>query len=212
MWRFASPGLLLLLFGCVGYNTSGYNTWWNAPFTTGSNPNRPTVDSENMFRVMGGQVAPTPLHPESGDIWPGPTRPTPTLQQLEQSGSLTPEPQQPSLGSPLSRGTAPNQPPSLPPQGTTGSSTPPSSNQIGVVQPPRVRPPRMPSAPPTIAREPGGRIVNTPTGTGVTTGGGAGYQTMTLPGGGTAIVVPNGNGTSTVIKPDGTIQTIPTPK
>jgi hypothetical protein len=70
----------------------------------------------------------------------------------------------------------------------------------------------MPAAPPTIAREPGGRIVNTPIGTGVTTGGGAGYQTMTLPGGGTAIVVPNGNGTSTVIKPDGTIQTIPTPK
>ena len=208
MWRFASRGLLLLLLSGCG----GYSTWWNAPFTTGSNPNRPSVDSENMFRVMGGQPTPAPLRPESGDIWPGRTRPTPTLQQLEQSGSLTPEPQQPTLGSPLSRGTAPNEPPSLPPQGTTGSSTPPSSNQAGVVRAPRVRPPRMPSAPPAIARQPGGQIVNTPTGTGVTTGGGAGYQTMTLPGGGTAIVVPNGNGTSTVIKPDGTIQTIPTPK
>jgi hypothetical protein len=206
MWRLASLGLVLLLSGC------GYNTWWNAPFTTGSNPNRPAVESENMRRVMGGRVAPVPLQPEAGDIWPGPTKPEPTLQQLEQSGSLTPEPEQPSLGSPLSRGTAPGQPPSLPPQGTAGSSTPPSSNQAGVVQSPPVRPPGRPAAPAAIARGPAGQIVNTPTGTGVTTGGGAGYQTMTLPGGGTAIVVPNGNGTSTVIKPDGTIQTIPTPK
>lgn len=206
MWRFASLGLLLLLSGC------GYNTWWNAPFTTGSNPNLPGVESETMRRVLGAQVAPAPLRPEPGDIWPGPTKPEPTLQELEQSGSLTPEPEQPVLGSPLSRGTAPAQPPSLPPQGTAGSSTPPSSNQAGVVQAPPVRPPGKPSAPATIAREPGGQIINTPTGTGVTTGGGAGYQTMTLPGGGTAIVVPNGNGTSTVIKPDGTIQTIPTPK
>jgi ABC-type hemin transport system ATPase subunit len=35
---------------------------------------------------------------------------------------------------------------------------------------------------------------------------------MTMPGGGSAIVVPNGNGTSTVIKSDGSIETIPTPK
>jgi len=46
----------------------------------------------------------------------------------------------------------------------------------------------------------------------VTTGGTQGYQTMTTPGGGSAIVVPNGNGTSTVIKSDGSIETIPTPK
>lgn len=208
MWRFASLSLVLLLAGCGG----GYNTWWNAPFTTGSNPNRPTVNSETMRRVLGGQVAAVPLHPEPGDIWPGPAKPEPTLQQLEQSGSLTPEPEQPTPGSPLSRGTAPTQPPSLPPQGTTGSSTPPPSNQAGVVRPPPVRPPGKPSSPPAIARSPAGQIVNTPRGTGVTTGGGAGYQTMTMPGGGTAIVVPNGNGTSTVIRPDGTIQTIPTPK
>lgn len=208
MWRFASRGVvLLLLSGCTGYHT-----WWNAPFTTGSNPNLPRGDSETMRRVMGAQIAPATLRPESGDIWPGPSKPEPTLQELEQSGSLTPEPQQPTPGSPLSRGTAPQEPPSLPPQGTTGSSTPPSSNQSGVARLPSVQPPAKPSAPATISRGPGGQIVNTPTGTGVTTGGGAGYETMTLPGGGTAIVVPNGNGTSTVIKPDGTIQTIPTAK
>jgi hypothetical protein len=205
MWRFASVSLLLLS-GC------SYNTWWNAPFTTGYNPNRPDVVSENIRRALGQQVAPPPLRQEAGDIWPGRMKAEPTLQELEQSGSLTPEPEQPTLGSPLSRGTAPGQPPSLPPQGTAGSSTPPPSNQAGVVQPPRVRPPHTPAAPAPIAPPAGGQIVNTPTGTCVTTGGGAGYQTMTLPGGGTAIVVPNGNGTSTVIKPDGTIQTIPTPK
>lgn len=208
MPRFASLGVLvLLLSGCAEYNT-----WWNAPFTTGSNPNRPRGQSETMNRVVGGQVAPAALRPENGDIWPGQTRPEPTLQELEQSGSLTPEPQQPSLGSPLSRGTATDQAPTLPPQGATGSSTPPGSNQPGVMRSPRVRPSGSPAAPVTNPRAPGGQIVNTPTGTGVTTGGGAGYQTMTLPGGGTAIVVPNGNGTSTVIKPDGTIQTIPTAK
>jgi hypothetical protein len=206
MWRCASLGLLLLLTGC------GYNTWWNAPFTTGSNPNRPDVASENMRRALGQQVAPVPLRQEPGDIWPDKIKSEPTLQELEQTGSLTPEPEQPTLGSPLSRGTAQGQPPSLPPQGTQGSSTPPPSNQAGVVRLPPVHPSRKPTAPAAIAPQAGGQIVNTPTGTGVTTGGGAGYQTMTLPGGGSAIVVPNGNGTSTVIKPDGTIQTIPTPK
>ena len=46
---------------------------------------------------------------------------------------------------------------------------------------------------------------------GVTSGGTQGYQTMTTPRG-TAIVVPNGNGTSTVIHSDGRIETIPTPR
>ena len=49
-------------------------------------------------------------------------------------------------------------------------------------------------------------------GLGVTTGGTAKYQTIVTPGGGQSIVVPNGNGTSTVIHPDGTVETVPTPK
>ena len=32
------------------------------------------------------------------------------------------------------------------------------------------------------------------------------------PGGGQSIVVPNGNGTSTIIHPNGTVETMPTPK
>jgi hypothetical protein len=39
-----------------------------------------------------------------------------------------------------------------------------------------------------------------------------GVQTYTAPGGGTGIIVPNGNGTSTLIGPNGQVQTVPTPK
>jgi hypothetical protein len=64
-------------------------------------------------------------------------------------------------------------------------------------------------APP--ARDPAGRIVNAPSGPGVTSGGTSGYQTTTTPRG-SAIIVPNGNGTSTIIHPDGRIETVPTPR
>ena len=37
-------------------------------------------------------------------------------------------------------------------------------------------------------------------------------QTTTTPGGGSAIIVPNGNGTSTIIHSDGRIETVPTPR
>jgi len=72
----------------------------------------------------------------------------------------------------------------------------------------------VPSTGPSTARpapEPTGRIVNAPSGPSVTSGGTQGYQTTTTPRG-SAIIVPNGNGTSTVIHPDGRIETIPTPR
>ena len=75
--------------------------------------------------------------------------------------------------------------------------------------------PSMP-APPSVTNEPPapsrpGRVVNTPSGPGVTSGGTSGYQTLTTPQG-QAVIVPNGNGTSTVIHSDGRVETIPTPK
>ena len=66
MRRIAFTCLCLALPGC------GYNTWWNPPFTSGSNPNFPAGDSENMRRVTGEQVDSPMLTPEPGDIWPGP--------------------------------------------------------------------------------------------------------------------------------------------
>ncbi|HEY3849063.1 MAG TPA: hypothetical protein VGL95_18320 [Acetobacteraceae bacterium] len=210
MRRFAILGLVLMLAGC------GYRTWWEPPFTTGSQPYAPNGDAENVLRTKGADVNVPAMTPQPGDVWPGPVPPTPTLQELEQQGTGT-APEQPVPGSPLSRGVVPpgqesgQAEPSPPPQVSHGSSTPPGSNQPGLAPLPRqhaVAPPRVPSVPPPPAS---GQVVQTPSGPGVTTGGTQGYQTMTMPGGGSAIVVPNGNGTSTVIKSDGSIETIPTP-
>ncbi|HVC60016.1 MAG TPA: hypothetical protein VND19_06595 [Acetobacteraceae bacterium] len=211
MRRFATLGLVLMLAGC------GYRTWWSPPFFTGSQPYAPAGDAENLLRAKGDTVTVPPLTPQPGDVWPGPVPPTPTLQELEQQGDLGMGPEQPVPGSPLNRGAASQEPasgqppPGLPPQMSRGSSTPPGSNQPGLAPLPKqqaVVPSHGPSLPPPPAA---GQVVQTPSGPGVTTGGTQGYQTMTMPGGGSAIVVPNGNGTSTIIKSDGSIQTIPTP-
>jgi hypothetical protein len=216
MRRFATLGLVLMLAGC------GYQTWWNPPFTTGYLPYAPTGDAENMRRAKGDTVDVPPLTPQPGDVWPGPVPPTPTLQELEQQGMGT-APEQPVPGSPLSRGVVPQgqtpgqtpeqMPPSPPPRVSHGSSTPPGSTQPGLAPLPNEQPSSAPSArtAPPPAAAPYGQVVQTPSGPGVTTGGTQGYQTMTMPGGGSAIVVPNGNGTSTVINSNGSIQTIPTP-
>jgi hypothetical protein len=196
--------LTLALGGC------GYNTWWNPPLTGGFNPNQPANNSENVARVLGGSPAVEPMTTEPGDIWPGPLPPAPTLQDLESQGGLTPQPEQPVPGSPLNRGTMP----SVSPNPSNGSSTPPGNSQPGLPPlnpaPPLSSYASPPAAPPP--RSSGGQVIQTPGGPSVTTGGGPGYQTTISPGGGQSIVVPNGNGTSTVIHADGRIETIPTPK
>lgn len=209
MRRFTSLGLALVLAGC------GYQSWWNPPFYTVNQPYAPKGDAENLRRAQGASVQVQPLTPQAGDVWPGPIPPTPTLQELELQG-LESGPEQPVPGSPLNRGVVPplreEGPPSPPPSPTHGSSMPPGSVQPGLAPLPQqhgVAPGPAPQVPP--APQPG-QVVPTQEGPAVTTGGTQGYRTITLPGGGTAIVVPNGNGTSTVIKPDGSIETIPTPK
>jgi hypothetical protein len=199
MRRFAFTCLCLALPGC------GYSTWSDLPFTTGSNPHMPAGDSENMRRVMGVQADQPPLTPQAGNIWPGPLPPAPTLQDLEQQGT-PPGREQPVPGSPEFRQ---GQPP--PPPGR-GSSTPPGSNQPGLPAAPTPSAPATSSRVPPPARNPAGQVYQTPQGPAVTSGGGPGYQTITTPGGGSAIVVPNGNGTSTIIHSDGRIETVPTPK
>jgi hypothetical protein len=209
MRRIALASLCFTLSGC------GFDTWSNPPFSSGSNPHFPLGDSENLRRVTGEQFETPPLTPEPGDIWPGPLPPSPTLQDLEQGGGPQPGVEQPVPGSPLfQQNQAPGnqQPPNLPPPPPgRGSSTPPVANQPGLAPLPPPSPPRPTNTTPP-APNPGGQIVQTPQGPGVTTGGTSGYQTLTTPGGGTAIVVPNGNGTSTIIHSDGRIETVPTPK
>ncbi len=191
MRRIVLLGLLLGLAGC------GYNTWDNLPFTTGSNPNLPAGDSENMRRAMGQEPNIQPLTPEAGNVWPGPIKPPPTLQDLETQSGQPVEP--------------------LPP---VGSSTPPPSNQPKFPPLPGAAPSAtlpgqsaVTGLPNANAPSPAGQVYQTNKGPSVTTGGTSGYQTLTTPGSpGQSIVVPNGNGTSTIIHPNGTVETVPTPK
>jgi hypothetical protein len=183
--------LLLTLTGCGG----GFNTWHDLPFSTGSNPNLPPGNSENMRRVMGETANVQPLTPEPGDVWPGPIRPPPTLQDLESTGGQPGQPLAPAGSStPLMPSTVPIMP--LPSQ-TPSTRLPAPSSVTG--------------APSAQAPQPG-QVVPTNQGLGVVTGGTAKYQTIITPGGGQSIVVPNGNGTSTIIRTDGTVETVPTPK
>jgi hypothetical protein len=205
MRRIASLTLALILSGC------GYKTWWNPSFAGGYNPNLAVSDSENMRRVQGQEPSVPPLTTEPGDIWPGPLAPAPTLKDLEATGGLTSQPEAPVPGSPLSRGTGGPYPS---PNPYAGSSPPPATAQPDFSTPRPASPLSSYASPPASpsAHGPAGQVIQTPNGSVVTTGGGSGYQTTTTPGGGQSIIVPNGNGTSTVIHSDGRIETIPTPK
>jgi hypothetical protein len=192
--------LASLLSGC------GYNTWWNPPFTTGFNPNRPASSSENMERALGHEPSVSPLKTEIASIWPGPVPPPTTLKDLQDVGVTASQP-----GTAVTPDSGTRYPS---PQPVMGSGTPPGSAQPNPSK--RSAMPPVPSyaQPPAAPPAPGqaGQVIQTQEGPAVTTGGGSAYQTTTNPGGGQSIVVPNGNGTSTVIHPDGRIETIPTPK
>ncbi|MBV9653486.1 MAG: hypothetical protein JOZ42_02875 [Acetobacteraceae bacterium] len=196
MRRFALFGLLLVLCDC-----SGFGEFIGDTHTYETNPNAPFGNSETLRRVSGVETTTEPLMPEPGNIWPDVVSPTPTLQDLEKSGNETTPAPSPDM--------TPYQPDHRQPR--PGSSTPPGSNQPGLAPPLQLPPQPAPPVSSVPASPRAGQTVQTPSGTGVTTGGTSAYQTLTTPGG-TAIVVPNGNGTSTVIRPDGTVETIPSPR
>lgn len=201
----ASLALALLLSGC------GYKTWWNPPFTGGFSPNKPVSAIENMGRVQGEEPSVLPLKTEAGRIWPGPLPPPLTLQDLQSTAGLTSQSEAPVLGTPLKRAGGS---PYLSPNRTTGGSVAPGNAQSDIANS-RPAPPLPSYAAPAVplpARGSVGRVIETPQGPAVSLGGSPGYQTTTTPGGGQSIVVPNGNGTSTVIHPDGNIETIPMPR
>jgi hypothetical protein len=188
MRRIALLVLLLSLTGC-----SGFGKFIGDTHTFRSDPNMPPGDSENMRRVSGQDSTQQALTPEPGNIWPPPAGPMPTLMDLEKQSP------------PSSQGAVPS------PAPTVGSSSPPTSGLGAVSTPPPPRGASIPTVRSSGSTPPSS--YQTPAGTAVTTGGGPGYSTTTTPGGGgQSIVVPNGNGTSTIIHSDGTVETVPTPK
>jgi len=165
-------GLALLLSGC-----SGAGDFIGDTFSPYSNPNRPLGDSETLQRVNGGApVQPPPLLPEAGNVWPGPVKIQPSLQDVMQQGGA------------VGPGGLP--PPNVPPAPALKPLPPGVAPETNFPPLPKVT---IPPAPP-LGTAPLSRVPQTPAGT----------ELSTKP-----IVIDNGNGTSTIIKPDGTIETVP---
>jgi hypothetical protein len=176
----------LLLSGCSG---SGFMRYQEDTFTLPwQNPNAPVGSSENFQRAkLGAKTMGTPLLTEAGDIWPGPPLPVPTLKDLQkqQMAEINNQAGNPGAGlTPL---------PALP-------SLP--GYEIAPQEPGHAAP----------AQTFSGNVVPLAGGRGAPLTGGENYKEI---GGGnglpSSIVVPNGNGTSTVIGPTGNVTTIPTP-
>ncbi len=196
------PRVALVGLSCLSLAGCGFHAWDRPPFVTGSDPYLPAGDSENMRRAQGLTSAPAPLTTEPGNVWPGPLPPQPTLADLvkqESQGKLAATPQLP--------GPQPQAPAIPAPQ---SSLAPPPVVQpiVPAIPPvPQVAVPSGAQTPP-----PAGPVLQTPQGPAVTSGGTGTFKSVTMPNGMTGIVVPNGNGTNTIILSNGTVQTVPAPK
>lgn len=195
----------LLLSGCAGVGNYLHSTL--DPF---GDPNAPHGYALNMQRARGNQVAVAPIMPQAGDIWPGKVRPIPTLSDIQQHMN-TP------LGQEYQNQYGRRTPAHQPAAGANryghainSSSTPPRSVQSGVPSQPTI-----PVTPPTPAPMIGarhdfavGQTLMGPSGpAGVVTGSSNGrYQTVApINGSGGGILIPNGNGTATLIQPNGQV-------
>ena len=194
MRRFAPIVLpILLLAGCasyVGNPADGLGGFLGDTFSWRGNSNRPSVDSANARRVMGVEVEAEPLREESGNIWPGPLPPARSMSDLQRDLGGTPAP--------------------IDAMPARGSSTPLATMAAPPAAPRAIAP--QPAPQPAVAALPAGRVLQTPAGPATTNIGTNGVETFTLPTGRTGIVMPNANGTLTLIGPDGTTQTIPAPR
>lgn len=174
-----------------------------------SNPNLPAGANETLLHSQGKELALDPLLTEPGNIWPAPAPLDPTLADVQrlqnlQEQQLNPQGQQALPTNPAEPGPVPR-----------GSSTPPGAVQTVPAVPPAPAPHGQRSSPPAATAPLPPPVIPTPSGPLINNGplgvpGGVG--TATSPRGGQNIVVPNGNGTSTVIAPDGTVTIVPTPK
>lgn len=178
--------VLLTLPGCVGFDDYFDNT-----HSLGSNPNIPMGDGLNMRRVQGQTAAITPIAPEPGNVWPRSVEPLPSLQNIEPDRGGAPR------GATSQR---PAQTGALPTSLAPMSMTPPSLT-------PSAAPPAPLAAAPTLPQT----VIPTASGPAIVTTGTERYQTVNTPTG-TAVVVPNGNGTATLMRADGTMEVVTVPR
>jgi hypothetical protein len=98
-----------------------------------------------------------------------------------------------------------------PPPTRRGSSTPPGSNMPGLATLPPPGPPQsINTSQPTP--NPAGQVYWTPQGPAVTTGGTSGYQTSVTPGSGASGIIIPGAVNSTIMRSDGRVDVVPTPR
>ena len=176
-----------LLSGCTGTGVFlDHTTQW-----FGAIPNAPAGSSETFLRIRGERVDVPALVPEQGNVWPENTKPDMTLQDIQKQQD---EEIRRNGGQPPAAGTGPN----------------PAVNRANDAD--RGLPPPQLAPPPPRQRG----VTPTPGGPSLDVGGGSGrgYRQLQPPGSsqpsGSSILVPNGNGTSTLIGPDGSVQTVPT--
>ena len=189
-----------MVSGCTGMGVFFDHTtkWFD------ENPNSPVGSSENFDEIRGQTVEVPPLLPEKGNVWPDNSGPDQTLQDLEkqqateirrgavQTGSTPPFGSNPQVNraNGADRGLPPPNVPTGQPPANLGTQTQPTPNG------------------PAISTTGGDRTQGY---RGLGNGGpGAGRNNS---GGGPSpgsVLVPNGNGTSTLIGPDGSVQTVPT--
>ncbi len=191
MRRFGVLGIALLASAC-----SGFGDFVGDVFNFQEQPNRPIGNGENMQRMDGLDPPVEALTTEPGNIWPGPVKLQPSL--LNALGTTAPGGIPPVGGEKLPPGL---QNPALPPPGAPLQPVPgPTGRPPGAAAPelnfPGLPKPNVPYAPPPgPGAAPLSRVPKTP----------EQEDMSTKP-----VVIDNGNGTSTVIKPDGTIETVPT--
>jgi hypothetical protein len=145
-----------------------------------SNPNKPDASSENILRAEGQQVAADPLTTEPGNIWPGPPKAEPTLEDVIQEEQ------------PDQSGAAGG-----------GSVTP-----YGSAAHPQPRPQTAPAGgaitvPPASVATPGGTqpLSRGGGGTGATTGPGGGTSIIVPNGNGTSTIIGPDGSTQTIPTP-----------
>ena len=197
MRRTAFLGLSLLLSGC-----SGFGSFLGATFSLNGDPARPVAAVENVRRANGQAVNAAPITAQTGNVWPGPIKPLPSLAQIAKT---LPE----AAGVPTLPAVPVNPAEPVPPINAPPAVAPPPATAVPPAGPPATTSPTASQYRPSVQV---GTMISTSHGPEKVSGGTGNFLTLTTPGGQYGgIMVPNGNGTSTIIRPDGSVETVATP-
>lgn len=152
----------------------------------GQNPNAITGSSENLLRSRGQDPAAAPIAAEPGNVWPGPPQPLPTLSDVAKSGG--------ELDGGLGGAAG-------------GANTLKSGGSLSVGEQQSIHNGAPLDDSGFSGGGGGGLAASVPDPT-------RGFQKQHPPSGSSGdIIIPNGDGTSTVISPDGSVKTVKgTPK